>query len=116
MRITVAFGPQIDFDGSAAFVERLFDYLKPLVDATGSDELRARFSDDCKEVLQAYFWDLSQLQPADYELLLRLSSELRQHLDVAMAPWESRKKYIYETNYEEFVSTLASVTRASDGT
>jgi hypothetical protein len=111
MRIAVALGPKIDFDGSAAFVESLFDYLKPLVDATGSEELRARFSDERKEILQAHFWDLQHLQPADYQLLLRLTVALRPHLDAAMAPWVSHNKYIYEANYEQFLSTLASVTQ-----
>jgi hypothetical protein len=109
MRIFVRLGHGRSFNGAAGFVERLFDYLKPRVDAVGSTELRARFSDENKEVLQAHFWDLSDLGTDDYRLLLRLVVEMRPHLASAMAPWEDRFKHIYESEYEKFISNLASV-------
>lgn len=116
MRIAVALGLERCFDGSGAFVERLFDYLKPLVDAAGSAELRARFSDETKEVLQAHWWDLSGLQTEDYQLVLRLVVDMRPHLATAMAPWVERNKHIYEQNYDEFVAKLVTVTQARGGT
>lgn len=116
MRISVALGHGPSFNGAGGFVERLFDYLKPLVDASGSVELRDRFSDEHKEVLQAHYWDLSGLQTDDYQLLLRLVVAMRPHLAAAMAPWEDRFKHIYEEDYEKFVATLALVARASGDT